>query len=190
MDNFTALSRHRRECRTVGRQLPLHLRITFVLLFGFGVVLSAVMVRVRTSTPPANPFVDSSWRQAVDELEAQGFVCSVVGKDSYEWNTSEACVLFPSDGAFRSIFIFIEEVVEGYPARQTVFTLRANTFRVGDLMALWGVPEIREFSRTASLLWRKDNAFAWVVEFDGQISPWLPVSKVYITHSDSPVGGD
>ncbi len=161
-------------------KLPVYLRIAFVLLIGLGASTCGVVVLVHSIIQPTSPFAsltDVFPRKPRSAIEAQGFTCPPTDEDASEYDTGSTCVLWPKAGPFAQVGVVVAEGV----TRQTIFTMRENTLRVGDLMVLWGKPEIRTYSRSVYLLWRSRRICAWVRDYSGQMSPFLHVWKVYFT---------
>jgi hypothetical protein len=118
-------------------KLPVYLRIAFVLVIGLSASTCGVVVLARSTIQPTSPFAsfaDVLPRQPRSAIEAWGFTCPQMGEDDYEYHTCYTCVLWPTAGPFAQVGVVISEG----DIRQTVFTMRPNTLRVGDLMLLWG----------------------------------------------------
>lgn len=166
--------------RTLLHKLPVYLRIALVLVIGLGASTCGVVVLLRSTTQPTNPFAsfaDLLPRTPRSAIQAWGFVCPQSGEDDFEHYMGSTCILWPTEGLFAQVDVVISEG----DIRQTVFTVSEDTLRVGDLMVLWGTPEIRRYSRSVYLLWRSHRTFAWASDYPGQMSPFLPVWKIYFT---------
>ncbi len=182
MESSTTPVQHRWASHTLSRKLPLYLRMALVLVIGLSASTCGVVVLVRSTTQPTDPFasfIDVFPRKPRSAIEARVFRCPPTDEDADEYYTGYTCFLWPAAGPFAQVAAVISEG----NIRQTVFTSRPNTLRVGDLMVLWGRPEIRMYSHAVYLLWRSHRIFAWVSDYagHGQMSPFLPVWKVFFT---------
>src|SRR5215831_7958872 len=118
---------------------PLLLRLTLILLIGFSLGVGCIKVLAFGGVPSHDPFgtfVDVLPGQAKGALEAHGFTCTL--RSYYPYNGRDYCSLdFPS-GTFSEVNV----IVFGGIIQQTDFTLRDDTLKLGDLTALWGMPDI------------------------------------------------
>ena len=180
MQHMTTPVRRRWASHTLSRKLPLYLRIALVLVIGLSASTCGVVVLVRSTAQPTDPFAsftDVFPRNPRSAIEARRFRCPPPDEETSNYNTGSPCFLWPIAGTFAQVGVVVSEG----NIRQTFFTMRKNTLRVGDLMVLWGKPEIRTYSRSVYLLWRSRRIFAWVSDYTGWMSPFLPVWRVYFT---------
>lgn len=167
--------------RSPSRKLPPYLLAVFIMFLGFSVVSAGVVTVVGNRIPPSNPFasyVDVFPGQLRSAVEARGFLCY---KETYEYRPNEHCSINQPIGAFSQVGVVVSEDVIG----QISFRIRANTLRVGDLMILWGMPEVQEHSRSVYLYWRSNSIFAIASHDTGRFSLFLPVRRVYFAATAS-----
>jgi hypothetical protein len=94
-----------------------------------------------------------------------------------EDNPDETCTLQPETGAFS----YVRVVIYRHYIREIAFTVRTKALRVGDLMALYGKPEVEEYTYSFYLYWRSRGISAIVLRYGGRYSLFLPVWSVSFT---------
>ena len=84
-----------------------------------------------------------------------------------------------ADGPFSSITV---RVLNGI-IREAYFTPRENALQAGDLMVLWGRPDVQEVGPVLYLFWQHLSVYALVSESTGHFSPRLPISKIALSNN-------
>jgi hypothetical protein len=169
------------ESELVSRKMPPYRRVIFSVLVGCIVATSVIAALARTGVPSSNPFDSFAYvfpGQPVGDLEAQGFTC-VSDADAPDGR----CFLILPTGAFSRI----AAATSGGIVVQVAFTTRDDRLRVGDLIALWGRPEIDVYRRAVYLYWRSRNIFALASRHTGSFSIFLPVRMVHFFNLTSAV---
>ena len=166
---------------TLSFKLPLYQRCVLVLLAGFTVIASGTqMILAQTTTVPReNPFAafaDIFLGQPRSAIEAGGFTCPV---SSFGGSTDEHCIMSLKSNVFSSAGVDIVDNVIHY----ITFNVRKNTLRVGDLVLLWGMPEIVVRGRQVLMRWHQSSIFAAATSYTGKFSPRLPVTSVSIAQT-------
>jgi hypothetical protein len=134
-----------------------------------------VVMAVQHSEPPFDPFApyaDILPEQPKEGLSQQGFTCQFNIAPSFE----ESCTLPPGTGIFSEIQVTIAS--QSGQVSRVVFRPREGALTVGDLVLLWGDPEIAIYSRTANFRWTNVHVVAIPETYDGDFSYWLPVIYV------------
>ena len=154
--------------------------VTLVSLFVMVLAVSALakLVSAPQPTQAFSDFADVFPGQSRQAVEGQGFSCPI----SYYFattsdRTAETCYLMPPAGVFSQVGITLSQGM----IRQIGFTLRDDIFTVGDLMLLWGRPEVRQYGRAAYIFWRGQGIYAIAGKTAGTYSLFLPVWRVYMT---------
>jgi hypothetical protein len=117
---------------------------------------------------------------------AQRFSCPLANYGAHTGSLYEYCTLNPDDGIFSLVgVVIVRDLV-----RRIDFTMRGSTLLVGDLMPLWGRPQISSGSHSMHLDWVGGATTSVRVESqDARFSPMLPVFKLSFTASSAPVLG-
>lgn len=167
------------EITMLGRALPWPrvnadgIQFSLVTLLGFYITVGAVILTLAVTIlarreAPADPFsvyldiLPGKPRSAVIE---RGFAC-------------ETCAYRPTSGAFSRIVV----VVANGSIVSATFTARENQVTVGDLVLLWGTPNIQSRGRFASLNWSSPGAVVSVILPQNRRLPWfLPVSSILVS---------
>ena len=144
--------------------------------------LSEVTVMaVRRSEPPFDPFApyaDILPGQSRDGVAQRGLNCQFDLVPLFE----EICTLTPETGGFSEILVKIAPHT-GRISR-VVFKPREGTLTVGDLVLLWGDPEITFHSQTANLRWPNVHVVAIPETYDGDFSYWLPIAHIALVSTE------
>ena len=70
--------------------------------------------------------------------------------------------------------------------RHNTLMVPENTLRLGDLVALWGTPEVQEYGNVATFVWRDGAIVASTLAYSGRFSLFLPVWSVSFTEMRLP----
>jgi hypothetical protein len=166
--------------RAARRVLPF-LLLVFIVLVGCVTASASVVALARTATPSPSPFAayaDVFPGQIRRAVAARGFSCLERYDGGYSPNLD--CTLNPVAGDFSQVSLVIEDGV----IDEISFGLRDDTFRVGDLMLLWGAPVVHEFSRSVYLHWRSQGVFALVRGYS-EFSLYLPIPRISFVNSEA-----
>ncbi len=154
-------------------KLPLYGWFMLAVFLGILVMVAAVTALARHMQPPSNPFsayADIFQRQPRSALVARGFSCSHRAPDNYDIT----CILKPPEGVFSQVSAgFSQDFI-----RYTTVMVRENMLRVGDLVALWGRPEVHEYGHVAMFVWPSSGVMASTYAYTGQFSLFLPLWSV------------
>jgi hypothetical protein len=150
-----------------------------MLLIGFSVLVVAARGLARYTLPPlpSGPFVtfaDVLPGQPGSTLEEKGFLCASMR--DYDDPTHENCIMKLDTGAISEVNVYISLAI-GIIQRVT-FTMRENSIKAGDLMTIWGQPEIQRYSRSTYLFWRGRGVHTIVSCPTGRFSLLYYVSNV------------
>jgi hypothetical protein len=151
-----------------------------LLLIGFAIVSLGVWVLGRSVAPSPNPFAayaDIFPGQPASAVEARKFLCS---SGLYNYLQNEHCTINPTTGAFSQVGVVLSDEI----IIEISFRLRGDTFRVGDLMLLWGAPMVYEYSRSVYLHWRSQGVFALVRGYS-EFSLYLPIPRIAFVNSEA-----
>jgi hypothetical protein len=179
--------------RTYPELKPLHpprlklsplLLILVVLLISFAIVNLGMRALAQYTVPPPNPFpayADIFPGQSAEAIETRAFSCDLnynyqsPTEDHYP--TETYCTFVPAAGVFSRVGVVISSGI----IRQSIFVMRDNTFRVGDL-AIWleapvihFVPKVVYFALPRNLV--RVTFFGHAQRF----SLFLPVSIIAFT---------
>ena len=162
------------------RKLP-YLRLMFMVLSGFTLTNLAIIAFTQStqrSQSPFNPFLeyaDVLPGQPEDALKSRPFSCR---RDyNYNFPGDDSCNLEPSS----SIFSRVEPVITKGYIRQTTFTLRDDTLKIGDLVLLLGDPQFRVYPRKTFFFY--NNYFVIVsTTATGDAAAMRPVWSVTFTN--------
>jgi len=170
---------HQGKSLTPSLILPPYLRIAFIILSGFATVSVGVGVLAGYRTPlnPFSIFADVFPGQPRSAVAARGFSCPASFFFITEPGlTDETCFLNPTAGPFFQVSVITSQDL----IRHITFTLRENTLTLGDLAALWGMPEVHEYGHAAFFMWSNSGVIATTIAYTGEFSLFLPVRTVYI----------
>ncbi len=174
---------------SINFQLPLYLRSILGLSLGVLVVVSGVMALTRLVQSPTNPFSafsDLFGSAAGPAALARGFTCRDTGGRSHPQNLSGYCAQRDTDKMFSGIYLWMA----GDNANEISFSLRENTLTLGDLMLLWGQPEIRLYCEVLVAAWPARHITSLLAApRTRQITYFSPVLSVSFTRSGVPQWG-
>ena len=127
-----------------------YLRLIVMAVAGFALGNIGAAALAQATVPPANPFLeyaDLFPGQSVSAVNARSFSCH--STNNY-YESEETCASTVASGVVASIDIVISEGLIG----QTTFTLRDNTFKVGDLILLFGESALQTYPHRAYFSWQ------------------------------------
>lgn len=166
----------RQNLRTL--KISSYVYMTLGLTIGL-IILCFGLKAVGLAAAPRNPlssFADVFPGQPVSAAQVRGFTCllSAYGGTA---TPNQYCNLQQMEGAFSLVSV----IVDGNMIREISFRLRDNSLNVGDLITLWGEPDIQEYSNSVYYYWREQGIFALANENSGQSSLFLQIRRVNIS---------
>jgi hypothetical protein len=159
-------------------QLPYLLPMFVVVAIFTAVYAGARMLAGDTAAPfnPFAPYADVFPGQPRSAVVDRGFSCpSVRDYDTYQDTSEETCIFRPESDPFFDVQV----VLSSDSIHQIMFAIHDNRLRVGNLIALWGKPEVQVKSHLVYLFWRSRKINALAPRDTGRFSLFLPVWKVY-----------
>ena len=162
--------------RTPVFKLSSYLIGVFVLVTGFTVINMGARALAQQNLPPSNPFAsyaDVFPGQPTTNLAERGFSCALDYHNQYEY-----CQLYPATGAFSQLSVAVSKDQISIIS----FTMRDSVLKAGDLIVLWGTPDVRGRSHTLHFFSNNRSITAFPVEPISQYSLFLPVQRVIITN--------
>jgi hypothetical protein len=153
-------------------------RAAFVLMTIASVSVTALLTYGRSEQPvdPFAPYADIMPGQSRDAVSQHGFNCQLV-----ILLFNESCLLNPEMGIFSEIQVRIG--VDGR-VRSVIFTPREKTLTYGDLVLLWGRPQIAIYSRIANLRWPNVDVVTIPPPHSRPFSYWHPIIYVAFESTD------
>jgi hypothetical protein len=148
---------------------------TALVLMTIASVSATALVTIPHNEPPFDPFApyaDILPGQSPDAVLQRGFNCRFNITPVY----NESCTLTLETGIFSEIRVWIARDT-GWVSR-VVFIPREKTLTLGDLVFLWGSPEIAIYSQLANLRWRNVHIVAIPQTSHDYSSYWLPIIYV------------
>lgn len=113
--------------------------------------------------------------QPIGIADRLGFDCPAINRA--EEPMPYTCVIEPLTGEFARIYIrVIDDTI-----KRITFLVDGDQLTIADLIALWGEPEVNEYSNSVYLRWRDQNFLAIAQSPDHAFSPELNVWRVHIT---------
>jgi hypothetical protein len=151
-------------------------RALLLLLAGASISLVVLASSTSGGSRPVDPFAsyaDLLLLEPPDEFISRGFNCTVEFAPKFAWN----CTLNPPTGTFADIQVRIAYGDDGIS--QVTYRPRQNALSLGDLVLLWGTPEVSLASGRVNFNWPDVHARATAATNDTQrISYFLPVSTL------------
>ena len=153
---------------------------TFLTLRGAMLVLAMLstsvmaLVTIPNNQPTPDPFAPYAGillGQTHDSISHPEFDCQF----DYMTSLEESCRLTLENGIFSEIYIWIAQDTGRI---KVAFMPREKTLTLGDLMLLWGKPEIAIYSKTINFRWPNAHVTAVLQAYPGHISYWLPITYV------------
>jgi hypothetical protein len=141
-------------------------------------IISASVMALATipSNQPAfnlfAPYADIMPGQPRDAVSRRGFECQFTPVPSL----GEFCSLAREIGGFSDIKVWIAQ--DGGLVRKVDFRLHVRTLTLGDLVLLWGKPEIAIYAQTVNFRWANAHVTAIPQAYPGHLSYWLPITYV------------
>lgn len=149
-------------------------RATFVLMT-FVLVSAIVLARIPGSEISLDPFAaytDVMPGQMQYALMQRGFNCQA----NISFRFDDSCTLTLQTGIFSAIQTTVTSGTGRI--RRVVFTARDQQLTLGQLLLLWGRPEIAIYSPTANFRWRSLHIVAIPPSYDGHLVYSLPIKYV------------
>jgi hypothetical protein len=147
--------------------------LTLIVSFTL-IIISIRMLPQKAALP--DPFVSLAEifaEQSQSELQARGFLCSTT--DNYKAPVQQTlCRFHPEVGTFSMIGIAF---VDGNLHNHFVL-VRNGALTVGDLVNLWGRPNIHKHDFGGQLDWLDNGVIAVTVSYQGCYSLFLPVRSI------------
>lgn len=134
--------------------------ILFSSLYVAIISLRGLVLQTTEPIPLAALFLDADdlIGQPISTIDSQGFSCAYL--DEPDFIPEVQCNLDSPSGTFSRVTI----VSRGNVIYAVEFTAHENTLRVGHLLWLWGIPEIKKYGRRSVYLsWRKQSIYALVL---------------------------
>jgi hypothetical protein len=146
-------------------------RTALVLLTIASVSVTALATIPRSQPPfdPFAPYADILPGQSQDAVVQRGFDCQF----NIAPVSNESCTLTLETGIFSEIQVMI--ALDTGQVSRVVFKPRETTLTLGDLVLLWGRPEIAIYNQITNLRWRKVGIVAIPQSHHGEFSYWLPI---------------
>ena len=163
---------------TLLRWLPRYLLVALVLVGGFMVPFLGIRVLGKDSTLP-DPLVaaaDILSGQSESDLQAHGFLCSSTNLNNVD-STKEWCVTNPPTGMFSTVAALFKNGVRS----NVILTLREDTLSVGDLVRLWGKPQIYQHDSWGQIEWHSNDDMDLAASYKGEYSLFRPVGSIVFT---------
>jgi hypothetical protein len=159
------------------RLLPC-LLIVLALISGFTLVILSIRLLLQTAVPldPFASVADVLAEQSESDLRERGFSCSAT--DNYNALTPQVlCKFSPERGIFSTVAIMF---VNGNVHNRFVL-VRDGALTVGDLVRLWGRPDIHQHGFWGQLEWPGSSDMDITVSYHGRYSLFLPVRSIVFT---------
>ncbi len=145
-------------------QLPLYLRLMLGLLLGVMVIVAGAISLTRLMQPPPDRFgayADILPGQPKQAASERGFTCF-----TNIFDDSARCAR--RDEPASPLFSRVHLSTVGDLIYTLSFTTYVNTVTIGDLVLLWGRPDIQRSGRVAQVSWSSPNVTALAVLSSGQ----------------------
>jgi hypothetical protein len=145
--------------------------IVLVVIATIAVLTFSMLAKDESLNDPFLPYADLlSKEQTVSAAAKRNFSCTFVLTE-----TGQKCSLKPNDGLFSEILVTIKTLPES-----VFFSVAHNALWVGDLVALWGQPEVEWPGSQAVLSWAGRPARALVCgrSSDHRLKPSMAVCSV------------
>ncbi len=159
-------------------QLPLYLRLMFSLVVSMMVIVAGVMTFTRLMQPPANPFApyaDILPGHPKEVALERGFTCF-----TNVFDDGESCSR--RDEPASPLFSAVHLSTLGDRIHTLGFTTSVNTLTLGDLVLLWGRPDIQLRGYVAQMQWPSPNVTALAVLSSGRpLNHFTPVAYIAFT---------
>jgi hypothetical protein len=168
-------------------RFPWFVRIALLVLTSVAIIIFGdSMATRREMSNPFSAFSDLFGSDARQAALARGFTCRDDGSSSSPQRLSDMCTQRGTEKIFAEIYLW----ASGSAANEIRFSPRENTLALGDLAALWGTPEIRQYCETLVYSWPAHHVTALLAEpRTGRINYFSPVLSVSFTYSGLPQWG-
>jgi hypothetical protein len=153
-------------------------RAAFVLMTIASVSVTALLTYGRSEQPvdPFAPYADILPGQSHDAVLQYGFNCQL---EISLFN--ESCLLNPEMGIFSEIQV---RIGVNDRVRSVIFTPREKTLTYGDLVLLWGRPQIAIYRQIANLRWHNTHVVTISPPHSRPYSYWHPIDYVVFESTD------
>jgi hypothetical protein len=152
-----------------------------LILFLTGVSVSVIVLTTTVAEreyDPFAPYSDLMPGQSRDALTQWEFNCATTIIPSF----SESCSLTPESGIFSEIQV--KFAADTGRIEKTVFLSRENRLSLGDLVLLWGKPEIDIYGRTANLRWHDSHVVAIPQTYRSPVAYRVPLTYIAFEAAD------
>jgi hypothetical protein len=109
-------------------------------------------------------------------VPGRGFTCPMSAYSSSSSFAEEICVAWPKDGVFSQVTVASTHD----RVQQITFILQPERLQVGDLVLLWGRPDMELSSHAIYLHWPQHRIFAVTGDYEGRFSFTLPIHQVIL----------
>jgi hypothetical protein len=163
--------------------------VFFVLTTITTIVIGVIIAAHREMADPFSVFSDLFGDDARQAALVRGFRCQDTELHSYSQIVSGYCAQRSADKTFSGTYL----TLSGNVANEVSFSLRDNALALGDLVVLWGKPEIRLYCEVMVASWPARHIMVLVAppprspaRRAGGINYFLPVIAVSFTRSGPP----
>ena len=155
----------------------LTIRIAFLVITitSFSMMVATAISRSRPPFDPFAPYTDILPGQSRDSVSQRGFQCQF---NQIVPSLQETCSLSPQTAIFSEIQTSFATNPYSGRVSQTIFKLPENRLTYGDLVLLWGKPQIAIYGQTANLRWRDPHITAVLQTTHRHFSYWTPITYV------------
>jgi hypothetical protein len=162
-------------------RLPAYLYLALALLAVTAVVVMGWVVLVRQDVQLSNPFSNYAEifpGQGRNALISLDFSCNAYPYYSLDstWKDYEYCTGTLEKGTFW----LISATLKNGRVQRTDFVVRKGALTLGDLMFLWGRPQVRLYRKSAHFEWPSLGISASGSVESRQFSYFIPVTRVSI----------
>ncbi|PJF39276.1 MAG: hypothetical protein CUN54_09065 [Phototrophicales bacterium] len=159
-------------------KLPFYVQFMLLMTTIMAIVVIGLALSVKHVAQPQNPFLphtEISPGQSSDALQKYGAFCAPeIGHSAVNDRLLQECNIRPATGLFSRITVRGTDGV----IMQNIFWIRENALVVGDLILLWGQPNIRWNGHYANLSWPRSRISAHVGTEGGYFNYFTPVQHV------------
>jgi hypothetical protein len=160
--------------------LPLYFWLMSYLLISVTIIVFGVILAAKQEiSDPFSVFSDLFGDDARQAALALGLTCRDTGLRSHP-QVADSCARNITHDVFSGVYLRLS----GSVTSEISFWLQQNTLTLGDLVLLWGKPEIRLYCETVVAFWPGRAATGFTAHTrTGRISYYMPV--LFVTFSRS-----